>query len=98
MTMQINPSNFVAVLFDYIIFSSSSSSKVTVGSYNAGGKSTIARGTSEKVGAVTKTLNYTKKMTIEEKLIEGRDLLFDMLLILKDRMRDKSVPERYDMR
>jgi hypothetical protein len=74
------------------------SAKATVGSFNAGGKSTVARGTSEEVGAVVRTLNYTPKMKIGEKLIEGREILFDMLMILKDRMSDKSVPERYEMR
>lgn len=68
-----------------------------LGSYGGGIKSTVTKGSSEKVGGLCKTLNYTENMKIESKVIEGRDLLFDMLNKAKDSMKDRNVVDIYDM-
>ena len=50
------------------------------------------------MGGLCKTLNYDSKTKLDDKIIEGRDLLFDMMSKLKDNMKGKSATEIYDMR
>ena len=71
--------------------------KSIVGSYGGGTKSTITRGNSGKVGGICKTMNYDASVKLEDKIIEGRDLLFDMMAKLKDNMKDMSATDLYDM-
>ena len=69
--------------------------KNLVGSYNAGAKVTISRGTSEKVGGLCQTKNWKKNEKIEEKIVEGRAIIFNMEKVYK---KDLDVSNKYDMR